>query len=111
MGKASLLQHFDTKKPTSNFLKPLLMHGICMSLKNVNFGVSTYVMMMLFINLPLGLIMCVRFISHPISRYDKWHQNWMTIFVWNVVLVTGGCREILQGCKANGGYFLGHQCR
>jgi hypothetical protein len=30
--KASLLQHFDQKKKLlQNFLKPLLMHGICMS--------------------------------------------------------------------------------
>ncbi len=37
--KAYLLQHFGQKiKLLQKFLEPLLMHGICMSLKNVNFG-------------------------------------------------------------------------
>lgn len=83
-----------------------------MSLKNVNFG---------YINIcdddalhqsSIRIDHASRLISHPISQYDKWHQNWMRFFLSEMFfLVTGGRREILQGCKANGGYFHGHQRR
>jgi hypothetical protein len=88
------------------------MHRICMSLKNVKFG---------YINIcdddalhqpSTSYDHASRLIFHPIFQYDKWHQNWMRIFCLKCFfLVTGGRREILQGCKANGGYFHGHQRR
>jgi hypothetical protein len=61
MGKASLLQHFDTKKKKKNllqnFLKPFFANNAwnLHVIKECQFWLSTYVMMMmLFINLPLG---------------------------------------------------------
>ncbi len=53
--KASLLQHFDPKKKLlQNFLKPFANAWNLHVIKECQFWLSTYVMMMLFINLPLG---------------------------------------------------------